>query len=308
MLIAEPEALLAARLVERTVQAGPAGLIFVACSEPRAARLHLGYAIDERVDEPGEAVLHGQIADIYPAWAETDPAWRLRLEDGCIAAIHCTDIVTQRSLEAEIESVTIGPASELVLPPGHPLLGARPPGLDHSLPAFGVDLVAPLALLPKAAVILDDDLDEPLARRRTEVAEAYRMRLSLRPPRDGEPPVRPPEALYLDAEGWRAAIRWLSARARKRSSFLMPRSAPARPASRRLATARMRWLRPARSCSPAMPSSTSTRSSPHCAGWSPSRPMACAWIASGSTSPTARGWCPSTSSTASGATVPKRKG
>src|SRR3954471_5831335 len=40
MLQAEPEGLLAARLVEAALAAGPAGIIFVAHSETRAARLH----------------------------------------------------------------------------------------------------------------------------------------------------------------------------------------------------------------------------------------------------------------------------
>ena len=40
MLQAEPEGLLAARLVEAALAAGPAGIILVARSEARAARLH----------------------------------------------------------------------------------------------------------------------------------------------------------------------------------------------------------------------------------------------------------------------------
>jgi transcription-repair coupling factor (superfamily II helicase) len=39
MIEAEPEGLLAARLIERAEASGPAGLIFIARSETRAARL-----------------------------------------------------------------------------------------------------------------------------------------------------------------------------------------------------------------------------------------------------------------------------
>src|SRR4051812_13349373 len=66
----------------------------------RRELLRRGYALDERVDAPGEAALHGSVFDIVPAGTPGDPAWRLRHEDGRILGIHRFDPLTQRSQEA----------------------------------------------------------------------------------------------------------------------------------------------------------------------------------------------------------------
>jgi transcription-repair coupling factor (superfamily II helicase) len=178
-------------------------------TEPEVLRrrlLRLGYVLDERVDEPGEAVIHGGVVDLYPAWAPGNPAWRLRHEAGRIEEIHRFDILTQRSLEQQETAISLGPASELILPEDDPLVEARPPGLEHALPAYAGNLIAPLSLLPDAEVVLDRDAEAVLAQRRTEVAEAFRTRIALRPPRPEEPPVPPPDALHLDEAAWMAAL------------------------------------------------------------------------------------------------------
>ncbi len=273
-MIAEPEGLLAAQLVERMLAAGEAGLVFVARSEGRAARLHhavralapegapvsllpgwdclpydrvspsravmgqrmalvagpppglliasaetigqrlprvterlrlargealeaealrrdllrLGYALDQRVDEPGEAALHGEVIDLWPAAGEA--AWRLRLEEGRIAVIQRLDILSQRSLAEEMEALALGPASEVVLAADDPLLEARPPGLEHGLAEHAATLVAPLDLLPQATILLDAGAEAALGQRRAEVAEAFRTRIALGPAGS------PPEALH----------------------------------------------------------------------------------------------------------------
>ncbi|MBL6457173.1 DEAD/DEAH box helicase [Belnapia sp. T6] len=290
-LIAEPEGLLAARLVEAMLAAGEAGLVLVTRSEGRAARLHraaralapdgtavlllpgwdclpydrvspsravmgarmvlaaglaeagarlliasaeaasqrlprpprglrlalgdapdpaalqrdllrLGYLLDERVDEPGEAALHGEVVDLWPPAGKA--AWRLRLEEGRIAGIQRFDIVTQRSTDEAAEALEIGPASEVVLAEDDPLLEARPPGLEHALTAHAEALMAPLDLLPAAAVLLDDGAEAALAQRRAEVAEAFRTRITLAPA--GEQPLPPPDQLYLDEAAWDASL------------------------------------------------------------------------------------------------------
>jgi hypothetical protein len=177
--------------------------------EPEVLRrrlLRLGYVLDERVDEPGEAVIHGGVVDLYPAWAPGNPAWRLRHEAGRIEEIHRFDILTQRSLEQQETAISLGPASELILPEDDPLVEARPPGLEHALPAYAGNLIAPLSLLPDAEVVLDRDAEAALAQRRAEVAEAFRTRIALRPPQPEEPPVPPPDALHLDEAAWMAAL------------------------------------------------------------------------------------------------------
>ena len=179
----------------------------------RRALLRLGYVFDEWVDEPGEAAIHGEVVDVFPPGGR---AWRLRLEAGRIEAIHRIDLLSQRNLAETDTAVTLGPASELLLPEEDPLLEVRPPGLEHALPAWNVPLVAPLALLPEARIVLDDAAEAALERRRAEVAEAFRTRLALRPPRKGEPPLPPPEALYLDAGAWTAAL------AGRRTETLLP--------------------------------------------------------------------------------------
>jgi transcription-repair coupling factor (superfamily II helicase) len=160
----------------------------------------LGYRQDEVVDEPGEVALRGGLLDACDAAA----AWRIRLEEGCVASIARFDPATQRSLE-EVPEVAIGPASELALPEDDPLAAARPPGLEHWLPAFLPDLGAPLDLVPAARLLLDAGLDEAAARRIADVAEAFRLRLGAALP-PGLPPLPPPAGLHLDHAAWDAAL------------------------------------------------------------------------------------------------------
>ncbi|GGC56577.1 transcription-repair-coupling factor [Siccirubricoccus deserti] len=180
-----------------------------AALDPEALRrklLRRGYVLDDRADAPGEAVLHGSVVDIMLAGAPGGPAWRLRHEAGRLLEIHRFDPLSQRSLEEETAALVLGPASELVLPPDHPLAEVRPPGLEHALPAFCEDLVTLLALWPEATVILDDGASAALERRWAEVGEAFRTRIALRPPRPEEPSIPPPEALHLDPAAWSAAL------------------------------------------------------------------------------------------------------
>ena len=289
----EPESLLAAQLVEEAVQAGAAGLIHLARSDARAARLHqavrtlapeldavllpgwdclpydrtspsravmgarmtalaalarpahaprlvitslaaamqrlpppdaldgltlrkgdrldpealeqhllrLGYLLDERVDEPGEAALHGTVLDIFPAGEDTLPC-RVELEQDRIAAIRRYDPLTQRSV-AEVEAVTLGPASEIVNPEEEEL--PLPPGIEHALAEFQPRLVSLFELLPKAALVEEPEVEEGRARREQEIAEAFRTRLGLDTGEETAPRLSEPAALYLDDAAWKAA-------------------------------------------------------------------------------------------------------
>lgn len=159
-----------------------------------------GYIDDERIDEPGEIVLHGEVADIFPAGAETPI--RVSFGDGdLVAEIKLYDPLTQRSEEA-VEAVRLGPASEVILNPKDK--DEREPGVEHRAPEIYGRLETALQLAPDAAVA-----EDPLARSRAhdfeeQVREAYEGRRTLASPEGAAAP--PPERLYVDAASLTAEL------------------------------------------------------------------------------------------------------
>jgi transcription-repair coupling factor (superfamily II helicase) len=173
-------------------------------AEALRARLErLGYALDDSADEPGEVAVRGAVIDIFTASGDATLAVRVQHDEERITALRPYDPATQRSAE-EIAAVTLGPASEVVLPEDSDM--QHRPGLEHALPAFCPDLVVPTDLLPGAALILDPEVEGSLRQRAADVAEAFLTRLTLHPPRPGEPQMEPPERLYLDEAAWKTAI------------------------------------------------------------------------------------------------------
>ncbi|PXA88625.1 DEAD/DEAH box helicase [Nostoc sp. 3335mG] len=71
--------------------------------------LELGYIADDRVDEPGEMAVRGDVIDLFPADAGM-PA-RIDIAEGRVEALRSYDPITQRSV-GEIEMLEIGRASE----------------------------------------------------------------------------------------------------------------------------------------------------------------------------------------------------
>lgn len=69
----------------------------------------LGYFHDDRIDEPGEVSVRGDVIDIFPADAGS-PA-RIEHAEGKIVSIRVYDPITQRS-KSELESLEIGRAAE----------------------------------------------------------------------------------------------------------------------------------------------------------------------------------------------------
>jgi len=159
-----------------------------------------GYVLDERVDEPGEAAIRGEVVDLYPAGAATP--YRLEHAEGRITAIRRYDPVTQRSVE-EVEALTLGPASEVILPAageGEP--EQRFPGIEHWLPDFYPRLETLFDYLPDAALALDPNAEARLAGLVGQIAEAYESRVQLRGGAPaGRAAVTPPR-LYLEAGEW----------------------------------------------------------------------------------------------------------
>ena len=110
----------------------------------------IGYIADERVDEPGEIGLRGQVLDVFPA----DAALPLRIEvaDGRIAAIRSYDPADQRSID-DIARRDLGRVTE-------PALGDSPATL--------------LDQFPGARVAIDPAADERRGRMLKLVADATR--------------------------------------------------------------------------------------------------------------------------------------
>lgn len=93
----------------------------------------IGYLSDERVDEPGEFALRGEVADIFPADAPLPV--RIEIDDGRITALRSYDPATQRTCDT-LDTVEIASALE-------PVGGEGVTILDH-MPSACVGL-APLA-------------------------------------------------------------------------------------------------------------------------------------------------------------------
>ncbi len=114
--------------------------------------LAIGYVADERVDEPGEVALRGQVLDVFPA----DAAEPLRIEaaDGRIESVRRYDPADQRTT-GECEGRELGRVAE--------------PALDRN----GVPL---LAHLPGARVVLPPRAEERRRRFLALAADAARRR------------------------------------------------------------------------------------------------------------------------------------
>ncbi len=112
----------------------------------------IGYIPDERVDEPGEVALRGQVLDVYPA----DAAFPLRIEavDGSIAGLRCFDPGDQRTIGATVTR-ELGRVAE------PPLTGKCVALIDH---------------LPEAAVGIEPSADERRVRFLALAADAARRR------------------------------------------------------------------------------------------------------------------------------------
>ncbi len=76
------------------------------------ALVDIGYIADDRVDEPGEMALRGEVIDVFPVDAGR-PA-RIEVSDGRIFAIRSYDPASQRS-QGELETLEVGRAAEAEL-------------------------------------------------------------------------------------------------------------------------------------------------------------------------------------------------
>jgi transcription-repair coupling factor (superfamily II helicase) len=212
IVITSPEALIQ-RLPPRSVVAE-------ACLELRKGEVldrkalaefaqRTGYVADDRIDEPGEIALLGEVADIYPADAAR-PVRVVFRDDDRIAEIRIYDPLSQRS-EGEIDALSLGPASELIVPAdaADTIGERRTPGVEHRLAAHYGALETLFDMLPKGRLSQDPKALDALALAQAHVQEAYEARVSLAS-LDAEP-VAGPTGLYLSEEefaeglrGWKA--------------------------------------------------------------------------------------------------------
>ena len=96
----------------------------------------LGYIVDERVDEPGEVALRGQVLDVFPA----DAAEPLRIEaqDGQVLSIRSYDAGDQRTI-GEVDALELGRVSEPAVDGEGVCLLDHLPGAQVSIPAEAED-------------------------------------------------------------------------------------------------------------------------------------------------------------------------
>ncbi|WP_374471059.1 transcription-repair coupling factor [Phenylobacterium sp.] len=160
-----------------------------------------GYVTDDRIDEPGEIAILGEVVDVFPAAADAPVRFSLG-EDEVVGAIRRYDPLSQRS-EDEIPEVLLGPASEAILDDPET---ERTPGIEHRAPALYGRMQTVFALLGEAACAIDAKVARRVDDLTDQIAEAYEANRSL-----GEAALPAPDALYLTAKDFDRAVRKLEA-------------------------------------------------------------------------------------------------
>jgi transcription-repair coupling factor (superfamily II helicase) len=164
-----------------------------------------GYVTDDRVDEPGEIALLGEVIDVFPA----DAALPVRIvvdAEGAVEDLRTFDPLTQRT-DGTIAGLTLGPASELVLDESAD--PHREPGIEHQMSAYYASMPSLFELAPKATVTLDAEFDGRLAESLSQIADAFEAHRMLRAAGDAAAPE--PKGLYLSQEDVVAGLKsWRS--------------------------------------------------------------------------------------------------
>ncbi len=156
-----------------------------------------GYILDDRVDVPGEAAIHGQVVDLFPA--SSSLPYRVEHDGSSILSIRRYDPLTQRT-EESVESITLDPASEIVLKAnGGNDYPARHSGMEHRLPDYYDRLETIFDYWPAAAVVMDEMAEERLQDVMEQIADAYESRTSLN--KAGGNVVKP-ERLFMAENEW----------------------------------------------------------------------------------------------------------
>ena len=94
--------------------------------ELAAELIELGYVADDRIDEPGEVGLRGQVLDVFPA--DSGEPYRIEAPEGVITAIRAFDAVSQLT-DHDCERLELGRVTEPPLGDGATLLDHLPEAL-----------------------------------------------------------------------------------------------------------------------------------------------------------------------------------
>jgi transcription-repair coupling factor (superfamily II helicase) len=192
--------------------------------------VRMGFTQAPTVTEPGDYALRGGIIDIYPP-GEGGPV-RLDLFGDVLDGVRRFDPATQRTTE-KLDRVELAPVSEVILDEAairrfrqnyriafgtggaeDPLYeavsaGRKQAGVEHWLPFFHERLETLFDYLPDAPVTLDDQAEAARNARWAAVCDQYEARRhALGQKGRGDTVYHPiaPGLLYLDEDGWRAAI------------------------------------------------------------------------------------------------------
>jgi transcription-repair coupling factor (superfamily II helicase) len=160
-----------------------------------------GYILDERVDEPGEAAIRGQVVDLFPA----DSALPYRVEhDGQhVIAIRRYDPVSQRT-DSDVENLSIGPASEVLFNevPDDEAEVERTDGMEHRLPEYYQYLETVFDYCPGAIVVVEARAEERRRLVLEQARDAYESRISLHAEGAARGSAVAPERLFIEDDEW----------------------------------------------------------------------------------------------------------
>ncbi len=200
-----------------------------------------GYIFDDRVDDPGEAALHGQVADIFPAGAESPV--RIDYDEGHITQISPFDPLSQRTVETEIDGLLLLPASEIVLAPEADE-EERFSGAEQWLGQFYSELETLFDYAPDAELAGGKGLEERRRAVLEQIREAYEAHREV-PLSAGAEPARPMpalDALYIDKHAWDAALKGRALRPVDVQAVEIPRFARQRGATAAAAAYIREWV------------------------------------------------------------------
>ncbi len=190
----------------------------------------MGFSAVSTVAEPGDFAIRGGIIDIYPP-GDLGPV-RLDFFGDQLDGARRFDPITQRTLE-KLSMVEFAPMSEIILDEtaitrfrqnyrvefgaggsDDPLYeavsaGRKHQGMEHWLPFFHLRLESLFDYLPKASVMLDDQVTAARLSRWTGIADQYDTRRDAMAARARMDSVYKPVApglLYLDDAAWDTAL------------------------------------------------------------------------------------------------------